>query len=76
MFGTENYKLMKQIDFLEKRRLFIKLAQKKATGTPKELALKLNIQERVLYRFLNSLKTDGVEFRYCRITKSYCFNEN
>jgi len=67
---------MKQIDFLEKRRLFIKLAQKKATGTPKELALKLNIQERVLYRFLNSLKTDGVEFRYCRITKSYCFNEN
>ncbi len=67
---------MKQIDFLEKRRLFIELAQKKATGTPKNLALKLNIQERVLYRFLDSLKTDGLEFRYCRTNGSYCIDKD
>jgi predicted transcriptional regulator len=67
---------MKQNDFLEKRRLFIALAQKRATGTPKELAVKLNIEERVLYRFLDSLKTDGLEFRYCRTIRSYCFDKN
>tara|TARA_R110001583_G_scaffold7286_3_gene36309 strand:- start:43919 stop:44119 length:201 start_codon:yes stop_codon:yes gene_type:complete len=66
---------MKQIDFLEKRRLFIELSQKRATGTPKELAKKFNIQERVLYRLLDSLKTDGLEFRYCRTIKSYCIDE-
>jgi len=65
---------MKQIDFLEKRKLFIKLAQRRATGTPKELASKLNIQERVLYRFLDSLKTDGLEFKYCRTIRSYCID--
>lgn len=67
---------MKQIDFLERRRLFIKLAQKRATGTPKELAAKFNIQERVLYRLLDSLKEDGLGFRYCRTIKSYCLNKD
>ncbi len=67
---------MKQIDFLEKRKLFIELVKRKATGTPKELATKLNIQERALYRFLSSLKTDGVEFKYCRTIRSYCLEEN
>ncbi|MCZ4695625.1 hypothetical protein DWB61_13275 [Ancylomarina euxinus] len=67
---------MTQIDFLEKRKLFIELTKNRATGTPKELAAKLNIQERVLYRLLDSLKTDGLEFRYCRTTKSYCLEEN
>jgi len=66
---------MTQVDFLEKRRLFIELAKKKATGTPKELASKLNVQERVLYRFLDSLKSDGLEFKYCRTIKSYCLDK-
>jgi predicted DNA-binding transcriptional regulator YafY len=65
---------MKQIDFLEKRRMFIELANKKATGTPKELAARFNIQERVLYRLLDSLKTDGLEIRYCRTIRSYCID--
>lgn len=67
---------MTQIDFLEKRKRFIELTQKKATGTPKELAVKFNMQERVLYRFLNSLKSDGLEFKYCRSIKSYCLDES
>lgn len=67
---------MKQINFLEKRKLFIELAKKKATGTPKELAAKLNIQERVLYRFLESLKSDGLKFKYCRTIKSYRLDED
>ena len=66
---------MTPIDFLEKRKRFIELAQKKATGTPKELAKKFNIQERVLYRLLDSLKTDGLEFRYCRTIRSYWIDE-
>ncbi|RZT92466.1 hypothetical protein EV201_2942 [Ancylomarina subtilis] len=66
---------MKQIDFLEKRRLFIELAKKRATGTPKELATKFNIQERVLYRLLESLKTDGLKFKYCRTIRSYYIDE-
>jgi predicted DNA-binding transcriptional regulator YafY len=67
---------MTQIDFLEKRKRFIELAQKKATGTPNELAAKFNIQERVLYRFLNSLKRDGLEFKYCRTKGSYYLDED
>lgn len=67
---------MKQINFLEKRKLFIELAKKKATGTPKELAAKLNIQERVLYRFLVSLKSDSLEFNYCRSSKSYFLDKD
>lgn len=67
---------MKQIDFLEKRRMFIELANKKATGTPKELAAKFNIQERVLYRFINTLKTDGLKFKYCRTIKSYYLDKS
>jgi len=66
---------MKQNDFLEKRRLFLELAKKKATGTPKDLATKLDIQERVLYRFLDSLKSDGLDLRYCRTIKSYCLDK-
>jgi len=63
---------MTQIDFLEKRKRFIELARKKATGTPEELATKFNIQERVLYRFLKSLKSEGLMYYYCRTIRSYC----
>ncbi|WP_372643807.1 hypothetical protein [Ancylomarina sp.] len=66
---------MTQIDFLERRKRFIELAQKKATGTPKELALKFGIQERVLYRFLDSLKSDGLKFKYSRSIESYFLHE-
>jgi len=65
---------MTQIDFLEKRKRFIEMAQKKATGTPKELAAKFNIQERVLYRLLRSLRNEGLQYHYCRTIRSYCLN--
>lgn len=66
---------MKQIDFLEKRKMFIELANKKATGTPKALAAKFNIQERVLFRLLGSLKSDGLKFKYSRSIESYYLDE-
>lgn len=62
---------MKQSDLLEKRHLFVELAKKKATGTPEELAEKLEVKERTLYRFLSDLKTSGLKFNYCRIKKTY-----
>ena len=67
---------MTQIDFIEKSRLFIELAKRRATGTPKELSAKLNIQERALYRLLDSLRTSGLGFTYSRTSKSYYLDEN
>ena len=48
----------------------------KCTGSPKELAEKLDISERWLYIFLDELKTDlGCPIRYDRKRRSYVYDE-
>jgi len=52
------------------------LIRHKCTGTPKELAKKLDISERWLYIFLDELKTDlGCPIRYDRKRRSYVYDE-
>jgi transcriptional antiterminator len=48
------------------------LIEKQCTGTPKELAGRLGISERMLYYYLDDLKTSK-EIRFCRKRKSYVF---
>jgi DNA-binding IclR family transcriptional regulator len=54
-----------------------KLTQLKAfitignTGTPHELANRLNISERTTRRMVEKLKEQKMPVRYCRKTKSY-----
>lgn len=48
----------------------------KATGTPKELASRLEMSERNVYRFINILKERGVPVRYNKIKQYYEFECN
>lgn len=50
------------------------LIRRKSTGSPKELAKKLNISERWLYIFLDELRTElGCPIRYDRRKRSYVY---
>lgn len=50
------------------------LIRRKSTGTPKELAEKLNISERWLYIFLDELRSElDCPIRYDRTKQSYVY---
>lgn len=54
-----------------------KLIQRKSTGTPKDLAERLNISESTVYRLLKLLRNDmGLKIKYCHKSKSYTYNAN
>jgi predicted transcriptional regulator len=44
-----------------------------ATGTPKELALKLEITERTVYRIIRQLKEIGFPIYFNKAIRSYCY---
>lgn len=50
------------------------LASRSATGAPKELAKKLNVSQRTLYRLVQDLKNQGISIEYCRKKNSYWIN--
>lgn len=51
-----------------------KLIQRKATGTPKELANRLNISESTVYRLVRVLREDmGLSVTFCNKNKSYVY---
>lgn len=56
------------IDKLEKLDSLLYLEK---TGTPKELAYKLNISERQLYRLISLMKNLGADIKYCSSKCSY-----
>lgn len=49
------------------------LIEKQGTGTPKELANRLGISERMLYRYIETLKTSEKPVMFCRRRRSYVF---
>lgn len=51
------------------------LIQSKSTGTPNELAEKLDISERWVYENINVLKKLGAPIKYCETTRSYLYEE-
>ena len=63
----DTLKRLKRIDFL---------IQSKSTGTPNELAEKLNISERWVYEYINILKNLGAPIKYCDITRSYLYEDD
>lgn len=50
------------------------LAKRNATGSPKELAEKINVSERTLFRLVQNIKEQGVEIEYCRKISTYFIN--
>lgn len=51
-----------------------KLIENEATGTPEELAVKLNLSKRHTFNLLNDLKDLGAEIKYSRMKRTYCFS--
>lgn len=49
------------------------LIEKQRTGTPKELADRLGISERMLYRYIETLKSGERPIEFCRKRRSYFF---
>jgi predicted DNA-binding transcriptional regulator YafY len=62
---------MSLIDRIERLQRIDNLIRHKATGSPKELAERLEISESTLYEDMNDLRTMGAEIIYCRYYMSY-----
>lgn len=62
---------MTYIEHQEKLERIKKLAEFGNTGTPKELANKLNISERTVRRLVRKLKELNVPIEFCRQSKKY-----
>lgn len=58
-------------DSKEIQKRLLQLAKQKATGKPAQLASKLGISERSVYRLRDSLQANGQPIRYSRICQSY-----
>lgn len=54
--------------------LLIELIEKQKTGNPAELSKKLAVSERMVYKYLDVLKTEfNAPIKYNRSTQSYYF---
>jgi len=57
----------------EKLERLDQLIKLKATGTPGQLAKKLNTTERTVYRMIKDLKEIGCPIYFDKVRKSYCY---
>ena len=61
---------------LKKIKILLELIEKKATGNPAEIGLKLDVSERMVYSYLKILKTEfQVPIKYSRAMQTYIFTE-
>ena len=52
-----------------------KLIQLKATGTPGQLAKKLNLSTRHTHAYIKKMKSSGAPIEYCRKSQNYFYSE-
>jgi predicted transcriptional regulator len=56
--------------------LLIELIEQKATGSPSEIALKIGVTERMVYKYMEILKSEfNAPIKYNRANQSYFFTE-
>ncbi|MBK3519541.1 HTH domain-containing protein [Carboxylicivirga marina] len=67
---------MKFIMQMERYERILHLIKRKATGTPQELAKRLNISESSLYDYLRVLKAKGADIEYSNSRQSYVLNND
>lgn len=53
-----------------------RLIRRKGTGTPEELASRLNVCVRTAYKFIEDLRGLGAPIAYCPQRQSYYYTEN
>ena len=62
--------------FYERYKLLIELIEKKKTGSPKELALKLGIKERMVYNVIDDLRLNlEIGISFSTEENSYVFSD-
>jgi len=66
---------MKTIKNLKRLHRFHKLIQDETTGSPKELARRLRISERLVYLMVEQLKDYNAKVCYNRSRKTYYYKE-
>lgn len=49
----------------------VELAERCATGTPEELAKKLNVPERNIFRIIQNIKMQNIQIKYCKKRQTY-----
>ncbi|MBS1917696.1 MAG: helix-turn-helix domain-containing protein [Bacteroidetes bacterium] len=59
----------------EKMQLISHYIEKRSTGTQKEFAKKLGISRSMLNRYLKEMKSRKFPIRYCKIRKTYYYQE-
>jgi predicted DNA-binding transcriptional regulator YafY len=62
---------MKFYEYQAKLDRIRELARTNATGSPKELARRIEVSERTLYRLVQNMRDQGIPLEYCRRTSTY-----
>ncbi len=62
---------MRRIDRCIVKARILKLAGLRGTGSPSELAMRLDISVRSVKRLVSEIRYDGQEIWYCQSRKSY-----
>ncbi len=77
VYWNQNGDKMGGLKYYERTKLLIELIEKKKTGTPVDLARKLQVHERTVYRIIDELRlTVSFEIIYCKDSVSYIFFKN
>lgn len=63
-------------DYIERIKRIDQLIRMQATGTPKELAKKLNISKSTVHEYINLMKELDAKIEYCKEVKSYVYCPN
>ena len=66
---------MSIIKYIDRLNQIDQLIRLKSTGTPKELAEKLNISEALLYKTLNEMKELGAPICYDKVSSTYYYSK-
>ena len=52
------------------------LIRQKATGSPRQLAVKIGLSERMIYEYLDLMKEWGAEISYSKELQSYLYGKS
>jgi len=67
---------MAGLKYYERTKLLIELIEKKKTGSPEDLAKKLRVHKRTVFRIIDDLRlSESSEIVFSKELKSYIFSE-
>lgn len=67
---------MKLLDKIQQIERLDELIRRKSTGSPQELANKLNISKRAVFRLMELMKNLDAQIYFCRERNSYCYKKD